>query len=379
MIKRLFVFFSLLLVFLSCFAKASDAQAVKAVYLNGVNLNVSPIVRNGTAYVPVGLFTTALKTYDAWYPDIKTVLYNGRYFQDWIYSQGRMHVPVRELVDASGGTFRVESGGIYISATPDTAHSARTSSVIPEKKNAQNTTVLPKISPLSQSQVRYEPKLPQRTPSVSASNDIYSFGPSNPSSPAYQTKNSVQSGGNDMATVYSGSETKGSGIINPSNAPGGLVDGLRLPRDPKFGGISAPKTSFSTLYSDVPSHPVRGAFEPETGKNQIYSVTVTNIEEVTNIKDTYNASTGSKYVIVYISQQNISSEVQIYTGKFTIIDENSKVYDYLEGLSNYWLAILKPGGTNYGYLVFEIPQYAKPARLVLNALSQPPLEISLGR
>ena len=378
LLRRFFVFSTSISIFLLCFIVFSIKVQANAVYLNGNNIQLPSISKNGTIYVPTGPFAVALRTYDAWYPDIKTVLYNGRYFQDWIFTNGRMYVPLRELTDASGGTFRVDgSGAVYVSATPDTAQSARNISVLPAVKTTSTTTTvpLPKVSPLNSVPAPYEPKLPQREPSVNSDNSIYSF-PSGNNTPQIQTNNSNDTG---MATVYSGSTAKGGGVISPRNAQGGIGDGLRLPADPKFSGISAPDTSFSTLYSYVPSHPVKGAFEPKTEKNQIYTITVTNIEEVSNIKNTYNASAGSKYIVVYISQQNISPEVQIYTGKFTIVDENSKVYDYLEGLSNYWLAILKPGGTNYGYLVFEVPQYARPMRLVLNALSQPPLEISLSR
>lgn len=380
MLKRFFIFLTVISIFLLCFVALSSEVKANTVYLNGNNTQQRSILKNGKTYVPTGAFAVALNTYDAWYPDIKTVLYNGKYFQDWIFSNGRMYVPLREIVDASGGTFRIDnSGNVYVSATPETAHAARNVSVLPSSKATSTSTPMPKVSPLNSVPAPYEPKFPQREPS-STDNSIYSFSSGN--SPSTQSVTSGQGGNNSglaMTTVYSGSTAKGSGVINPINAQGGIGDGLRLPADPKFSGISAPDTSFSTLYSYVPSHPVKGAFEPKTEKNQIYSVTVTNIEEVFNIKNTYNASAGSKYLVVYISQQNISSEVQIYTGKFTIVDENSKVYDYLEGLSNYWLAILKPGGSNYGYLVFEVPQYARPMRLVLNALSQPPLDISIGK
>ncbi len=358
------------------------AASPSVVVLNGRDMGFRPIVKGGVTFVPVSPFSVSLKTYDAWYPDINTVLFNGKYFQNWLFSEGYIYVPVRELVDAVGGTFRLDNSGyIYINATPDTALTTRNASPMSSPKSVSpksistSTSTLPKVSPLSPAGSTYQPKLPQRNDAPSSS--IYTFSDGSRTNPG--NSSGITSPEGSKATVYAGSETKGGGVISPLNAQGGIGDGLRLPPNPQLGGVPTPQTSFSTQFSDVPAHPTRGAFEPKSEKNQIYSITVTNIEEVTNIKNTYNAAAGSKYLVVYISQQNISTDVQIYTGKFTLMDENSKVYDYLEGLSNYWLAILKPGGTNYGYLVFEVPQYARPSRLVLNALSQPPLAISLSR
>ena len=129
--------------------------------------------------------------------------------------------------------------------------------------------------------------------------------------------------------------------------------------------------------TNIPAIQSKGAFAQKSGKNSVFSVTVTDMEEISVIKNRYNASAGNKYFVIYVSQQNISSDVQIYTGKFTLSDENSHIYDYMEGLSNYWLSILKPGGVNYGYLVFEVPKSSRASKLILNALNQPPLAIDL--
>jgi len=78
-----------------------------------------------------------------------------------------------------------------------------------------------------------------------------------------------------------------------------------------------------------------------------------------------------------LSQQNISDEVQIYSGKFSLVDNTRTAYDYLEGLSNFWLIVLRPGGINFGYLVFEIPASSKPMQLVLHSQTRPPLTAEL--
>ena len=140
---------------------------------------------------------------------------------------------------------------------------------------------------------------------------------------------------------------------------------------------SRPESKLSTYMTNIPAIQSKGAFAQKSGKNSVFSVTVTDMEEISVIKNRYNASAGNKYFVIYVSQQNISSDVQIYTGKFTLSDENSHIYDYMEGLSNYWLSILKPGGVNYGYLVFEVPKSSRASKLILNALNQPPLAIDL--
>jgi hypothetical protein len=123
--------------------------------------------------------------------------------------------------------------------------------------------------------------------------------------------------------------------------------------------------------------PGDGIYVPRSAQNSVFQVTVTNLENVTVIKDFYRPRTGYKFVVVYLSQQNISEQVQIYTGRFSLLDQKNASYDYIEGLSNFWLVILRPFGINFGYLVFEVPTDAKPISLVLHALNQAPLTLNL--
>jgi hypothetical protein len=129
----------------------------------------------------------------------------------------------------------------------------------------------------------------------------------------------------------------------------------------------------------MPTHAptVEAPFTPKIGENDIFNVTVTNLESVYSIKDFYKPGSGNKFVVVYLSQQNKSDEVQIYPGKFKLIDNGNKAYEYLEGLSNFWLVILRPGGINFGYLVFEVPNDGKPAKIVLDTYARSPLSIDL--
>lgn len=109
-------------------------------------------------------------------------------------------------------------------------------------------------------------------------------------------------------------------------------------------------------------------FIPQTEKNEIFSVTVSDVTFETSIKDYYKPNKGNIFVVVYLSQTNISPELQVYTGKFSLIDNSNRAFDPIEGLSNFWLQVLKPYGTNFGYLVFEIPENADPVNFTLHSL-----------
>lgn len=118
-------------------------------------------------------------------------------------------------------------------------------------------------------------------------------------------------------------------------------------------------------------------FCPRSASNGIFLVTVTNIEDVNVIKNYYKPKAGHKFIIIYLSQQNISGDLQTYTGKFYLMDSRKRTYSFIEGLSNYWLIILRPGGSNFGYLVFEISEDAGPAQLILQTVNQSPLSLNL--
>lgn len=118
-------------------------------------------------------------------------------------------------------------------------------------------------------------------------------------------------------------------------------------------------------------------FIPVKAQNDVFKLTVTNIETVSSMKGHYKPQPGNQYVIIYLSQQNISDEVQIYTGKLSLIDNNGQAFEYIEALSNFWLLVLKPGGINFGYLVFEIPQSSIPMKIVLSTTTRPPMTLNL--
>ncbi len=138
---------------------------------------------------------------------------------------------------------------------------------------------------------------------------------------------------------------------------------------------TSPKSNISSGTSSSAS--INEPFVPVLGENDVFKVSVTNIEQLTTIKGQSPSNPANKFVAVYLSQQNVSNEVQIYTGKFALLDRANKVYEYSEGLSNFWLVVLRPGGSNFGYIVFEVPKDSQPMQLVLSTTSRPPLALNL--
>lgn len=118
-------------------------------------------------------------------------------------------------------------------------------------------------------------------------------------------------------------------------------------------------------------------FIPRSAFNEEYKVTVSDLKESKIYKGMYNSQDGYKFVIISVSQQNLSNKVQLYTGKFVLFDNRNIKYEYIEGLSSYVLQILMPMGINFGTLVFEIPESAIPSKLILETYGSTPIVINL--
>ncbi|MGC8733643.1 MAG: hypothetical protein ACP5RD_01130 [bacterium] len=118
-------------------------------------------------------------------------------------------------------------------------------------------------------------------------------------------------------------------------------------------------------------------FIPRSASNEEFKITVSDLKESKLIKGLYTPQAGFKFVILTVSQQNLSNKVQLYTGKFVLYDDKGNKYDYIEGLSSYILQVLLPSGMNFGTLVFEIPENNIPSRLVLETYGSTPITLSL--
>lgn len=300
----------------------SKVEAAEKLFINRNDTGSKIILSNGTAYIPLEVIAEKIGTYVAWFPSSRIVIFNGVQISQFVRRNGIIYASAKEVANTFGGAIKYnkQTRDLYLSVS-----------------NSYNNIA--------------------------------------------NTNNSIQNNISDdnLATVYPSSNAKSNprNTIRPVGAKGTLAEGLKLPRSVSYSGVPSPESKLSTYMTNIPAIQSKGAFAQKSGKNSVFSVTVTDMEEISVIKNRYNASAGNKYFVIYVSQQNISSDVQIYTGKFTLSDENSHIYDYMEGLSNYWLSILKPGGVNYGYLVFEVPKSSRASKLILNALNQPPLAIDL--
>ena len=88
-------------------------------------------------------------------------------------------------------------------------------------------------------------------------------------------------------------------------------------------------------------------FIPRSASNEEFKITVSELKEVKLIKGLYTPQPGFKFIVLTVSQQNLSNKVQLYTGKFVLYDDKGYKYDYIEGLSSYILQVLLPSGMNF--------------------------------
>ena len=116
-------------------------------------------------------------------------------------------------------------------------------------------------------------------------------------------------------------------------------------------------------------------YQPRIAANGVFSVTVTNVESEASHRSHYSPRPGYKFVVVYLSQQNVSQEARC-TPDVQPGGQRGRL-EPAEGLSNFFLAVLRPYGINFGYLTFEIPEESQPTRLVLAVPNGPGLAVGL--
>lgn len=124
----------------------------------------------------------------------------------------------------------------------------------------------------------------------------------------------------------------------------------------------------------VPTVPT--PFMPRSAYNDTVKIIVTDLKERSSVKN-YIHPPGFILLSVYISQENISNMTQLYTGSYTLIDENQNIYTPVGPASNFWPIPQIPGAINHGYLTFEVPREAKALQLIYQAPGQAPLAIAL--
>ncbi|MEW6277416.1 MAG: DUF4352 domain-containing protein [Candidatus Eremiobacterota bacterium] len=329
-----------------CLHAAAGAQADMALYANGIRVSTPVLVRDGVAYAPAQALATALGLTVSWDPGLNVVSVNGQPVDGKPFNQdGKVFVPIDGLARAAGGSVEWDGANRRI--------------MIATKGGAPTASASP------------VPAQPTYTPA-----------PDNP----YANPAPAQTASRPQQTVSDPNWVQPGAVPAIAN---NLPASMRMPimdlTIPTTTGLpTAPVTEMASRNTDRPGismaqNPARtgDVFVPRGSQNSIFAVTVTNVQTVGTLKDYYQPRNGYKYVIVYLSQQNISNEVQIYTGKFTLRDQGGNAFAGLDNLSNFWLVVLRPQGVNFGYIVYELPAQSQPAELVLTTVNQPPLGISL--
>lgn len=396
-LKRITVFI-LLMFFLAGFTSVSpvNAQGLTRIYVNGVRLGVYPVIEDGVAYLPANSLAQALGISISWDARTRIVKIDNKVIATSpLLKSGMLYLPVESIISGAGGSVEWDGASNSIRITKSGAPSLTAAVDIPQETAPSPViSTSPQTAPQAASDPVITASSPSETPSAGwgdpSSSDtsvsvpvITAPKPSVSYMPSASSQTQPQSSGQTSTqpvhsppSTYSGQPTKSAypdqgtrsdTHLRPTDAPPSMPQNLSLPPMHTTGAVSSPDATFTST----------SPFIPKSENNGTFRVTVTNIEYVNTIKDYYKPRPGYQFVVVYLSQQNVSDEVQIYTGRFSLLDQSNNSFDYIEGLSNFWLVILRPGGVNFGYLVFEIPSDAKPMKAVLHGLNQAPLSVSL--
>lgn len=355
----------------------AQQAATYQVYVNGVVLSgAHPMLRDGVAYLPANTLAQALGVSIQWDARLNVVKVNDEVTSARpLNENGSLMLPIEAVATALNGSVEWDgrNNAIRISSKPSSGGPAVAVAPTPATRPIAATPKYPRTTvPVSTYPTSPASKTPTirtvpitRTPVV-VTGPTVAVSPSGPAVPPVSP--GVDSVQYPSPSAYPPTNTTSS-PLRPMSAGPKMPAGLELPTP---GTENGPPVQSATAYGAS-----GGVYVPKTTQNNVFAVTVTNIENVSSIKDFYHPRAGYRFVVVYLSQQNVSNEVQIYTGRFSVLDQNNRSYDYIEGLSNFWLVILRPYGINFGYLVFEMPTDAHPTRLALHALNQSPLTLNL--
>lgn len=409
---------------------ASEGAVTYEVFLNGERMLIESVVKDGAVYLPVQAIASKLQLAVEWNPGLNVIKINDRLVDAApIIRNGIIFLPVETIAQSINALVKWDSKKkrVQFDVSPTAKASSgqsgpytdiKTAPVIPiPKLPAEGTgakSTQPNTAAVSTQQVTAGtsgiPAMTASSPATGAtqvqsgidsipypSSSAYpgsSAPPKNPESEypaeAFRKKTALATGGMPAESGYytypqttaseslSNSMPGAEPFLQPMHAPPQMPEGLQLPpQGPEYNSDTIKTPSIPAELNTTSNFPAVGNFTPKKVQNKVFSVAVTNMEEMSIIKNFYKPHTGSKYVVVYVSQQNISDKVQVYTGKFSLVDGENRIYEYQESLSNFWLVILRPGSLNFGYLVFEIPDGAIPTKLILHALNQEPLSVNL--
>ena len=400
--SRAFISVAILLVLTFGASLTVVSAPLTNVFVNGVRVDAYPVIHDGIAYLPIQVMAQAMEAEIIWDAKLGVVKVNGVNSPASVYNQnGKVLLPIESFITGLGGNviydgrnnmIRLETPE-FMANGPSHAKSQQTAGKTAPNAAVPNTAAS-SAQPANPSPSYTAPAAAAGTTaalSARAANPGSAFGvpPSAAKSAAANTGSELGAYNKTGGTyAYGTPKTAVQTPASPAGYGGGpsaAGTGAKVYAQTEtaantpgtFSTNSAAVTGTAPGVGISSSSKNRSVYVPRTAQNNVFKVTVSNLEIVPVIKDFYKPHAGSKFVVASLSQQNISNQVQIYTGKFSLVDQNQNSYEHLEGLSNFWLVILRPYGINFGYLVFEIPENAKPVSLVLHALTQSPLTINL--
>ncbi len=118
-------------------------------------------------------------------------------------------------------------------------------------------------------------------------------------------------------------------------------------------------------------------YTPRVARNAAFQVTVTNLEVVDNIRGHHQPRNGHRFIVVYVSQKNVTMQPVLNPGNFYVQDQMGNDFEPLMEFSNFMGVVLKPYGINFGYFVYELPAQSVPIHLVLVSTTHSPVTVNL--
>ncbi|MHB2019478.1 MAG: stalk domain-containing protein [Candidatus Xenobia bacterium] len=375
-----------------------------SVSIDGRHVHFATFTRDGMVWLPVFPTASALSVAIVYEPQTQQVTLDGQQVQGTPQVRsGEVYLPADAIAAAIGAGMQWDAQArTLVLTTPHYAHAHGMPKPVPPQVAAApappRTSPLPEappppaipeppaVLPEAASAPPTAPPIP--TPNPNAPVQPYPGGPYAPSTAPLPT--GAYPGTIPDSTIpfpgtppITGPRPPAGGGSMPYAAPPPPLPGTSglPPAATSSTPVGRPPTAPSVVEQYHEQHPDAGglpeAYQPRTAANGVFSVTVTNVQSESTHRSHYSPRPGYKFVVVYLSQQNVSAEAQIYTGTFTLVDQRGASFDPAEGLSNFFLAVLRPYGVNFGYLTFEIPEESQPTRLVLTVPTGTGLSVEL--
>ena len=137
--KRLpFLLLLALLAFFLAIPHTIFAASPASVFVDGMRVDATPVVRDGVTYLPIQVMAQALQAEIIWDSKLNTVKVNGKVASSPVYNNsGRIYLPVETFVGSMGGSvnFDGRSNRILIVTNSGSAKSQTASSSAKQSAN----------------------------------------------------------------------------------------------------------------------------------------------------------------------------------------------------------------------------------------------------